>query len=471
MKKIKFHLQGGLNEEQLHQIHNEVLQVLDKIGVECNHKKTLEVLAGCEGIKVIGNRIYFSPDTVNVYIEKARNNKFGELTESDNITISGPWNCFNIEDMETGKVRPSTSLDVREMYKLVYVAKSGDICPVYPTDIEPPLQLLYLEKTGIELTNTCGSLMEFSDRQMLEFAIQMYKVAGRKYNMLVQFPISPLRLNPSALQTIWDYMDRNDICLFPASAPIPQAGLTAPIFLPGALVQSVAETFAGYIVIDKISNGKLKCFPQYRIDLFDMRYMTTVFASPEHILYQLLLKDVARYFSGKPLVEHYFCCNAKRCDLQSMLERTSWILTLALAGFRKFGLGAGQLSMDEVFSPAQFIIDYEIARYVTHIIRGIEYEDTPGISFKTISEVVPGNNFLTHQTTLERLGQQFESDLFPRTNVGQWRTSGEPDIWKKAVGKAKEMIKSYNYQIDPSIQKELDRIYAEAKVYVNKKGI
>ena len=466
MKRIQFRLEGGLSKKDLRQIHREVLRVLDEVGVECDNARVLEILAGQEGITIAGPRLRFSPDVVDAAIEKARKRDQNALAPPGEITVTGPWNCFNIEDMETRKVRRSTAADVRSMFKLLHVAKAGGVSPVYPMDIDARLQMLHLEKTGIEVADTDGSRMEFADRRMLEFAIEMYKAAGRKYTMVVEFPISPLRMNPSGLDTILDYLDRTDVHLEPAPAPIPLAGCTAPLFAPGAIVQTVAETLAACIILDRISNGRLVGILHFRVDLFDMRYMTTVFASPDHILYQLLLRDVAKYFSGKPMVDHYWCCNAKRSDLHAMLTRTSWVLTLAFAGFRRFWYGAGQLSMDEVFSPAQFVIDQEIARYVNHLIGGIDYCDEPNVSFEAIASVGPGGHFLTHPTTLEGAAKRFESDLFPRDSVEQWRALGEPDPWQKAVEKAKAMIASHDYAIQAGVQEELNRIYAQADAYV-----
>jgi trimethylamine:corrinoid methyltransferase-like protein len=242
MKRIQFCLEGGLSKKNLRQIHREVLRVLDEVGVECDNMRVLEILGDQEGLSVAGLRVRFSPDVVEAAIEKARKRGRKAPAPPDEITVTGPWNCFNIEDMETRKVRRSTAADVRDMFKLLHVAQAGGVSPVYPTDIDPRLQLLHLEKTGIEVADTDGSHMEFSDRRMLEFAVDMYKVAGRKYTVAVQFPISPLRMNPSGLDTILDYLDRSDVNLEPAPAPIPQAGCTAPLFAPGAIVQTVAET-------------------------------------------------------------------------------------------------------------------------------------------------------------------------------------------------------------------------------------
>lgn len=465
MKRIRYRLEGGLSETDLRQIHVEVLRVLDEVGVECNNPRALNILSGCEGIAVTAPRVRFSPGVVNAAIDQIRERDRNAPEPPEHVSVSGPWNCFNIEDMATRRVRPSTAADVREMFKLLHVAKGGPVSPVYPTDIHPALQLLYLEKAGIELTDTDGSRMEFTDRRMLDFAIEMYKAAGRKMTLVVEYPISPLRMNPSGIDTILDCMNRTDVTLDCQTAPIPLAGCTAPLFAPGAIVQSIAESLAACIILDRISGGRLAGQLHFRVDIFDMHYMTTVFASPEHILYQLLLRDVAAYFTGNPKIDHYWCCNAKRCDIHAMLTRTAWILTLALAGYRRFWYGAGQLSMDEVFSPAQFIIDLEIARYVNHLIAGIDYDDAPNASFDAIASVGPRGDYLCHPSTLDSARTLFESDLFPRERVEQWRADGEPDPWAKAVEKAKAMIALHSHPIAPGVQDELDRIYAEAEAY------
>lgn len=466
MKRIQFKLEGGLTQQDLEQIHREILRVLDEIGIECENKRVKEILARQPGFTIAGDRIRFAPEVVNAEIERTRERGRKSPPPPKELSVIGPWNCFNIEDMDTHKVRRSTADDVREMFKLLQVTKVGAVCPVYPTDVDPAMQLLYLEKAGIEYSETDGSRMEFADRRMLEFAIEMHKAAGHKYRMMVEYPISPLRMNAPALDLILDYMNRPDVNLEPAPAPIPLAGGTAPLFAPGAIVQSLAESLAACIVLDKISNGKLIGELHFRVDIFDMRHMTTVYASPDHIQYQLLLRDACQYFSAKHMVDHYWCCNAKRSDVHAMLTRTAWIVTLALAGFRRFWYGPGQLSMDEVFSPAQFVIDLEIIRYVNHLIQGIDYYDEPDLAFDTIASVGPRGDYLTHPTTLENMGKLFESDLFPRDRVETWLAQGCPDPVDKAVEKVRALIASHDYAIPVGVQMELDAIYAEAQAYL-----
>jgi trimethylamine:corrinoid methyltransferase-like protein len=64
------------------------------------------------------------------------------------------------------------------------------------------------------------------------------------------------------------------------------------------------------------------------------------------------------------------------------------------------------------------------------------------------------------------MSKLFDSDLFPRNSVEQWRALGEPDPWRMAAEKAKAMIASHNYAIEAGVQEELNRIYAQAQAYV-----
>jgi len=462
MRRIHFNLQGGLSANDLRKVHGEVLRVLQRVGMECPHARTLEAAAGTPGVRVAGTRIHFKPDFIEELAATARRENPGEPL-GDEVTISGPWNCLNIIDLENGAVRPSTAADVRQMFKLVHAAQAGGICPVYPHDLPPALQVLYLEKTGLELTETNGSQLEFSDAETLESAIAMYRAAGRLYHLYVQFPISPLRTNALGFEQIWNYKDREDMRVSALAAPIPQAGLTAPLFMPGGLVQAAAEALAAYALVRIIGQGRIPCHPQFRLDLFDMRDQTTVYASPDHILTQLLLKQVYEFYYGRPKPGHFLQCNARRCDAQAVLERTAYLLTLAFAGERRFCLGAGQLCMDEVFSPALFVIDQEIARFLTHLVRGISWDEREGKASETIAEVGPGGEFLSHQTTLETFRDLFNSSLFRRMGVNKWRAAGEPSVETQAIARAKELIASHSYALPARAQAEIDRIYAEAE--------
>ncbi len=322
--------------------------------------------------------------------------------------------------------------------------------------------MLALEKAGIELTEGDGSQLEFSDPQMMEFAIRMYAAAGRRYHAEVQFPISPLKTNPSGLETIWRYKDRDDVRLSAPAAPIPQAGATAPLFLPGALVQAAAEALSAYVLIRLIAGDRVECLPKYRVDLFDLKTAVTVYGSPSHILYQLCLKDVYEFYYGTPKPGHFLQSLAKTCDEQAVLERTAYMLTLALAGYRRFCLGAGQLSMDEVFSPVMFVVDREIARFITHVVRGIDYDERPDAAVEAIAAGVAEGNYFMHETTLANMRQDFQSNLFPRLPLDAWRAAGSQSVRQKAKEEVLKLVVAHDHALPAAVQRDVDAVYEEA---------
>lgn len=461
MKRVQFSLKGGLTEADLQQIHEQVLKVLEHIGLEDEHDESRLAAARHPGVREDGSRLYFAPELVDEFVERSRQEHSAEPAP-DEITMEGPWNCLSIEDLETGEVRASTLEDARQMFKLLHAAGAGHICPVYPHDVPPHLQVLAVDKAGLELTQGDGSLLEYSDHEMLDFAIAMYAAAGRKYHMSMQFPISPLKADRTALETVWHFMGRDDLRITASASPIPQAGATAPLFIPGALVQAAAEALGTYMLIRLTAGDRVACAPGYRIDLFDLKTTVLACGSPMYILYQLCLKDLWQFYYGTPMRSHFLLSNAKTCDAQAVMERTAFVLTMALAGFRRFWLGAGQLSLDEVFSPVLFIVDQEMARYVTHIIQGIDYDEGVDASYEAIVQGVAEGNYFMHDSTLANMRKDFDSDIFPRLRLESWRAAGCPSWRDKAQEKVKELIESHDFALPDDVQAEVDRIYQQA---------
>jgi trimethylamine:corrinoid methyltransferase-like protein len=118
--------------------------------------------------------------------------------------------------------------------------------------------------------------------------------------------------------------------------------------------------------------------------------------------------------------------------------------------------------MDEVFSPVMFIVDGEIARFVTHIIRGLDYEERPGASLEAIAAGVAEGDYLTHAATLANMRGDFQSDLFPRMGLDAWRAAGSPSFQDRAKGKVRELIASHDFRLPPGVQADVERIYEEA---------
>ena len=461
MERIQFGLSGGLSPSQLGTIHETVLRVLDEVGMACEHPPTVEAVTADGGIKFENGRLKFSSEVVEACIARAR--AAGKKRKpGGQLRVTGPWTCFNVIDMDTDAIRASTAADAVAMLKLAATCNDDGPAPVYPCDLDERIQVLWLEKACLELTPGFGGAMVTHHAETIRWLGELHAAAGRRYPLSLQFVISALRLDHLALDLFQRFRDDPLVEVTPSICPIPTGGMTAPLSAPGLISQSIAESLGGMIVAERLGlTGPDELLP-VRVDYGDMRHMTVAYSLPENVMIQVLARDAAEYFAGYRLEFIYLQTTAKRAAAAAAADRMAYLLMLGLAGFRHFYMGAGQMSMDEIFSPAQFFIDIEIGRYVQHILDGLPWQGDPDSILEAVADGVAEGNFLANATTLETLPHLFDSTFLSRSNVGQWRAAGEPSIEELALERAREAIASHRYQREPSQQAELDRVFGEA---------
>ena len=461
MDRIQFSLAGGLSSSQIQVIHDSVVEILAKVGLACEHEPTAAAVSSHEGMSFREGRLRFTPAVVEESIERLR--AIGRKHKpAERVRVTAPWTCFNVIDMDTDEVRASTAADCVEMLKLAASFNEYGPPPVYPCDLDERIQVLWLEKACLEHTQGLGGAMVTHEVDTIRWIGELHAAAGRRYTLALQFVISPLRLDHLALDLFRRFKDDPLIDVGASICPIPTGGMTAPLTTTGLLAQTIAESLGGWIVADRLGLVGPDTLLPVRADFGDMRDMTVAYSIPENVMIQVLLRDLAEHFGGYRLDFIYLNTNAKRADSFAAVDRMAYLLMLGLAGFRDFYMGADQMSMDEIFSPAQFIIDMEIGRYVQHILDGMPWGGDRDTIAQAVAEGAAEGNFMTHPTTLEALRGVFDSQLFRRDNVGRWRDAGSPTIEQKALVTAREAIASYEHTLAPPAQQELDAIFAKA---------
>ena len=460
MANIRFSLSGGLSSGQLAALHGAVVAILRDTGLACEHAATVEAVTAQRGVDFHGGRLRFSPETVEACIEQCRAAGRRRRPET-RLRVTSAWTCFNIIDMDTDEVRASTARDAVDMLKLAASFNDDGPPPVYPCDLDERIQVLWLEKACIEHTPGFGGAMVSHNPETIRWLGELHAAAGRRYPLSLQFVISPLRLDHLALDLFLKFRDDPLIEVRPSICPIPTGGMTAPLTPAGLLAQSLAESLGGMIVARRLGLVDDDALLPVRTDFGDMRDLTVAYSLPDNVMIQVLLRDAAEHFGGYRLDFIYLNTNAKRPDAAAAVDRMAYMLMLGLAGFRHFFMGAGQMSMDEIFSPAQFMLDMEIGRYVQCILDGISWGDCGGVP-QAVAEGVADGNFLAHPTTLEMLPRVFRSDLFRRSNVGQWRAEGSRRVEELARDRARETIASYRFELEPARTEAMNRVFENA---------
>ena len=459
MPHLTFFLTGGLGEADLQQIHHGALRVLDEIGVTCAHKGFQERLAGTEGILIEGDSIKFSPDLVDEYVARMRDHE--RASPPTDWTLSAPWTGLWLCDTDTNELRQATLSDTIEMVKLCDASgfTSGPP-PVFATDVPPRLAPFAMDMACLRYSRGLGCGFEFSEDEDIKYLKELWQAAGRRCHILCQFLISPLHFNEASIDTILRYMDDPDLDVHPGLA-IPMLGATAPLSFPGAMMQTAAEALAARITLSIVTNGRTAPF-NIRLEPFDMKYANIVFGSPEWDIFSLLAKQVHEWYTHTKTYSSRLRTMSKTVDLQAQAERTASALFHALAGARHFG-GAGQMSVDEVFSPVQVILDEEIVAYCRRVCEGAEFGDAND-DFRLIAEVGPGGNYLAQDRTVESHRQVYWlPGLFEHWNVGQWREARMPTVLARAREEAKRRIASHEYECSDEARKGMERVYARVE--------
>jgi trimethylamine:corrinoid methyltransferase-like protein len=451
-------------------ILDDALRVLEEIGVECAHEGLARRLAGWDGAFLAGDRVRFAGSQVRDYFEGRRISSPEPPRDGDAaFSLEGCWAGLNYCDPETQQIRPATSAEAAQMARLWDARGLSGIVPLLPGDVPPALATIAAERIGVTNSRYLGGMLTVTDPEEVRFLIDMNLAAGRRYRLAEQVGISPLRLNVEGLEAALRFVDDPDVDV-EVSGFIPMAGATCPLDPRSAVVQAVAETLALEIVCAALGLTSTEGLEgeglELRVEPFDFRYSSIVFGSPEWCLYRALVLQMAEYLRGRRERYGRFRSVAKRPNAQSACERTGSVLWQALLGVRHFG-GVGQLSVDEVFSPQQAVLDREILSYVERVIAGLDLGSGEVDAVALIREGVEAGTFMGVADTAGRFrGFYHFPDIFRHWNLNTWRAEGEPAILDEAWARAREEMATSTFQLTDDQQKEVDIIYDRARRYL-----
>ena len=443
---------------------NDALRVLGEIGVRCMHETVRDRLAEGGGVSFVEERVRFAEDRVRAHLE-GRRALASEQTDDDEVEFSmgGCWAALNYCDPETQEVRPASSGEAAQMTRFWDARGISGVVPVIPGDVPPAMVTLAAERIALEHSRFLGGLLTVTDPEEIRFLIDMDAAAGRRYLLMEQVGISPLQFDDLALEAALPFLDRPDVEVSLAGF-IPMAGAACPLDPRSAVVQSVAETLAVDMLCAAlgIAGGGLGL----RVEPFDFQYSMIVFGSPEWCLYRVLVLQMSEYLTGRQVRGGSFRSVAKRPDAQAVCERTASVLWQALLGARHFG-AVGQLSVDEVFSPQQVVLDREILGYVRRVVEGMDLTAEVTDAVELIAEGVREGSFIGVDDTVYGFRAFYDfPELFRHWNLGRWRSEGGPSILAEAWARAQQEIETSTYELEEDRRAEIEAIHRKAEQYV-----
>lgn len=451
----------GLTNAQIKVLHEKALYLIKNSGIRVPHNKILDLISNYDGVKIKNETVCFSEDLVEKAIKGLRFDYPDEFKKGY-FMLSGAHQDI-VYDIDTFRLRKTTLADLRILTKICDFLRITGSAPVRPMDKPLYLQEILMYKVSWEnSSHKSNNIFEHNPKSTIESAKYIYEMSkvANKWFSIILWVISPRNFSYADLDIVYYFRDKNiPMCV----TTMPVAGTTAPINMVGAYLQSIFELFSGLTLISLVNTkGCNYCAPMdnIRAYTFDMRFGTFVYGSPEDIKGTVYQANLNEYY-GLPTVAKSLLTTSKEPDGQASLEKGLHTLMAMLLGIKGF-TNAGLLSVDEIYSAEQLVIDKEIVDFCSKVVKDEDFLNIDEI-LTEIMETGPNQTFLTKESTLRQYKDfLWDPQLFTHESLGQWQKNGSMTLQKKANNKVKEILKIHDYQIDEGLKKELDKIFKTA---------
>ena len=472
MEPLKF-----LSNDDIKAMHEATLKIMDEVGFVWTHKESLEILtdAGCT---IKNNRLCFPPDLVESSIAKAnkrpmirgRNGKANELG-GGNLYFHNLGGARDIFDARTGTHRPASNQDGIDAIRVLdALPNCHTVTPFFtPPDISNEMMSLHMYRHTLSHTTkpVQGPGIQFPHE--VKFAVEMANVVGTPAHelSLSLSPVSPLTMHDVAAAAIIAMAKAGVIN---SNLPAPTGGATSPMTMTGSIVQQSAETLAPLVLAQLINPG---CGVIYcgRLGMLEPR-TGLIWGGVELGLSSAATVQLGHHY-GFAVNVYGFSTNAHTLDAQNAFERGLNATIPALAGADELS-GVGEMEAGVMGSPAQMVLDNELAASVIRLRTGLS-ADVEHLAVEIINNVMNGTrNYLGQKHTLKhiRAGEMALTKLAERNSWDTWEEKlNRKQMADNAIDEAEKILREHVVPpLEPQQEMELDRIFAAAEQEtVNKK--
>lgn len=461
-----------LSRGEIESIHEASLKVLGEVGVQVPNSEVVDALreVGCE--VDWKNSIVKLPENIVIEMVKKTPKNFTIYSRSDRRVVFGDGKfkvlssggMMNIIDPLTNERRNATLEDTVNAVRLGDALENIDIVGALFVPQDVPIQIadLYMYATLIKYTSKPIFAWIYSVKSA-EYILKMWTTitgeeAGVKPLSFGFFePISPLKFSSHSLPILKLFAERRIPVCF---APMVMAGATGPATLAGTLTLENAEILAGITIAEVLGPGTPVLYGGIP-HILDQRTGNISFGSPEQGLMAIAMVQIGQYY-GLPVHVNVGLTDSKNVDFQSGAEKAVTMVLGALAGAELSG-HQGIIGADIGGSFEQLVADDEIASYVRRLLRGFNVdEDT--IALDVIRKVGVGGNFLSQRHTIVHVRSEFWlPKIFHRLSWESWKSKGaQTKLEEVRDFVSRILLKHEPEPLDPSIEREINRIVAEA---------
>lgn len=403
-------------------IHRAMLRIVSEVGLKIEAPQLVVKMAEGGGTPHEDGRVTFTAEYVERFIAESDPFDWARAAPRAGAHLGiyhGPY-----LDPETNEFVPFTHERLTACFKLathLEHVEGVDLqnCPLdIPRAVEPLYARLYAARWGagcpsIWHVDLCPYVEEFTQIIADDRGVDP-KAAFTGGTYLV----SPLQLAREQAELFMYFYERGYRVYIGHMA---SAGGTAPVTLAGSLALHISEAVLIQI-LNRILFGGRTFGIGSSIAPLDMRTGIYPYGRPEMALANVAMAQMARFY-GTGYWGHCGLSDAKRPSAEAGAQKLLSAIPCLMAG-GSASISAGTLSIDEVKSPVQMVIDNEITGALKRFATGFEISDET-LAVDLIKTVGPGGTFLDSEHTLKHFRtEHWQPAIWAREMYQGWRETG-----------------------------------------------
>ena len=442
-----------LTQAEMDRIHAATLRILAEMGMWIENDRLLQHLEGfgCE-VDYARQRARFPAPLVERFIADSDKADW-EDREASMSASSGVYRTL-YHDPEGGNLVEWTEERLvryfalaRSLSNIGRASMLGCPLPGVPARLEPLYERLYCWKYGADDSGTIHL------DELCPYIYELHQVRAEHQRKRVEdvfrgtaYLVPPLKLGRhEAYQYMYFYERGLQVHLGDMYA----MGATAPVTAAGAVALNLAECFAVGI-LQRAFFGGTSFALHTSLSPLDMRTLIYPYGRPELALTSLATACMARYY-GLPGSGHAGLSDAKLPSVEAGYQKALTAIPTLLA-WGSVHMDTGLLSIDEVCSPLQMILDNEFLGALKHLAAGMQVDEET-LALDSILQAGPGGNYMALEHTARHFRTAlWEPSVWSRLMLSSWFEQGR----KLDVDYARDLYRamSPDLDIEPRISRE-----------------
>jgi trimethylamine---corrinoid protein Co-methyltransferase len=421
-----------LSKKEISLIESRMFDIFSKIGFRVENSKIVGKLKIAGAVVKNDNLIFFSGKWLKKFFSET------ERIDTDYSSRLEFWaGGYPAYFLPTGEKTPMvhTIKTCEIMVKIADYLKNIDIINSgmgIPSDVVVKTMELYQRLIVWKYFNRHGSFTAqykpfhygvslISGTKILPYIFEMSEIMADKNRRKIQdycsadlYLTSPLVFDNLQSEIFWELYEKG--CHSDIGTVLTLGG-TAPVTFSAALPLALAEIIFANILQRIFFNINTLHFTSILAPI-DMKTGLFQYGRPELSIGILVLGQIARKYGALFNCGSYYC-DAKLPSCEAGMQKTISAVSAILAGSTSIGV-AGLLSIDELSSPEQLIIDAEFAgalkKFAASVEVGFEPED-----YEVLQNIRPGVNFLGEMHTAKNCRNLWNPKFFSSESLNSWQ--------------------------------------------------